>query len=518
MVHSDAGVRLMETLLNVYAAGLLADHASEVADETMHVTVAIVQRLLRCGLLGELLERLCPVEGEAPNVSASQITLLRVLAACLDERLTACQGARTSNRMSSLDLRHIMQKSQRYTQSTLPLLPLFCTLASYAASVMKQHVDHGDVRDFRGLVRAHMALLAVMQCLHLAGMCAQEDIVHRETSGDTELLARMRAPESGVVDACVGTYADCFDIVLALMHEANRFFPAQSPFQPGREEARRTMQAGGQDTTARPVSPGASVHSRHASDTGIHTARASDEERTPSPKARRVSLCTSDAPAKNDTGDGAPGSDLGRSATGKRHPVADDRPALHRLKCSALQLLGTLAFEPSGAPHLPEVRALQNRVREQGGLLDTLSLTQVDKHNPCTLRSLLLTPRYPRVRHLYVALPARWERGLAGAGRCTAPGIAGAHADHRGHTDRQWHGLDAIDTNGTYDTNPPSNQNNPRRLVARPRASAQPRSAPQVRASGWAPCPVCCRRPNGAALHRSATHASAAAHGPCPPA
>ena len=167
--------------------------------------MAIVQRLFKCGLVGELLDRLAPADNQEPRVIAAQITLLRVLANYLDERLARLQNThRPSGKVRMLS--SVMQKSQRFTQSTEPLPALFCSLVAYAVRTMKQHVDGGGVDDFRGLIRAHMALLAVLACLHRIGLCAQEDVAHHETSGDTEFLARMRAPASGVVEACVGTW------------------------------------------------------------------------------------------------------------------------------------------------------------------------------------------------------------------------------------------------------------------------------------------------------------------------
>lgn len=136
------------------------------------------------------------------------------------------------------------------------------------------------------------------------------------------------------------------------MHESNRFFPAQNPFQPGRTDA-----------------PGAApATSRYPADV---PATHDDDACAP----RRVPASPPPTPPLPD-GHVA-------SSTAQAHPVTDSRPALYRLKCSVLQLLGTLAFEPSGAPHLADVSALQDRVRERGGLLDTLNMTQLDEHNPC---------------------------------------------------------------------------------------------------------------------------------------
>lgn len=59
----------------------------------------------------------------------------------------------------------------------------------------------------------------------------------------------------------------------------------------------------------------------------------------------------------------------------------DDRPGLPYLKRTALQVLGTLAFHAKGTSW-DDVHAFQDRVREAGGLIEVLSLTQLDELNP----------------------------------------------------------------------------------------------------------------------------------------
>ena len=122
----------------------------------------------------------------------------------------------------------------------------------------------------------------------------------------------------------------------------------------------------------------------HAVDGHADGARAADgqsdmRDGTPDKVAMRFAAATNAPPPAPPIPDGhVPTPNL------MPHPVTDSRPALHRLKCSVLQLIGTIVYEPPGMPRLAEVTALQDRVREQGGLLDTLSMTQADQHNPCT--------------------------------------------------------------------------------------------------------------------------------------
>lgn len=133
--------------------------------------------------------------------------------------------------------------------------------------------------------------------------------------------------------------------------------------------------------------PAADGHAgAHAVDDDAHGAHAADgpsdmRDGTPNKVAMR-----SDAGAGASTQPSAAPLPDGHVPTPNlmSHPVTDSRPALHRLKCSVLQLIGTIVYEPPGMPRLAEVTALQDRVREQGGLLDALSMTQADQHNPCT--------------------------------------------------------------------------------------------------------------------------------------
>lgn len=161
---------------------------------------------MRCGLFGQLLLSLRPASGGEPHVSTSQVTLLHILAACLEARLERCKGEQHTHRISSRMLSKVMQRSERYMNSMVPLLSVFRDVAHYTIHTMKEHVDGRGVSDFRGLIRAHMALLAALQCLHLSGMCGQEDVARRETTGNTQFLARLRSPDDKIVETCVGTY------------------------------------------------------------------------------------------------------------------------------------------------------------------------------------------------------------------------------------------------------------------------------------------------------------------------
>lgn len=75
------------------------------------------------------------------------------------------------------------------------------------------------------------------------------------------------------------------------------------------------------------------------------------------------------------------------SSTGKAHNQSDQdatqtkRPRLDKLKRDLVALLGVIAFK-RGPKDEESVKRVQDLVREEGGLLDVLNLTQLDEHNP----------------------------------------------------------------------------------------------------------------------------------------
>ncbi|PWN37276.1 uncharacterized protein FA14DRAFT_12525 [Meira miltonrushii] len=75
------------------------------------------------------------------------------------------------------------------------------------------------------------------------------------------------------------------------------------------------------------------------------------------------------------------------SSTGKAHSQSDQdantskRPRLDKLKRDLVALLGVIAFK-RGPKDEDSVKRVQDLVREEGGLLDVLNLTQLDEHNP----------------------------------------------------------------------------------------------------------------------------------------
>ena len=75
------------------------------------------------------------------------------------------------------------------------------------------------------------------------------------------------------------------------------------------------------------------------------------------------------------------------SSTGKAHSQGNNeqiqtkRPRLDKLKRDLVALLGVIAYK-RGQKDEESVKRVQDLVREKGGLLDVLNLTQLDEHNP----------------------------------------------------------------------------------------------------------------------------------------
>ncbi|WFD32925.1 hypothetical protein MSPP1_003978 [Malassezia sp. CBS 17886] len=332
LVDTRVGRSILDAALHLYDAALLDD--GEEVLEMKHITVAIVARLVECGLGARLLQALGPAQppdarAAAAHVSAAQITCLQAMGDAMDIRLDARKhAARVVRHSGDAPGAHgagatAVQQDAHWTAALSALAPMFVDLAADAVATMRAHrEDRG--RDLAGLIRVHMALLALLACLTHGAMCAQEDAARRVASADTALLARLRAADSGVVDAC-----------LDLLREAHRFFPPQNPFR--RSGARDSTRGAG---SGEPVA--AAGHASAAPAAG-HTLTSTGR-------------ADGDAPA--------------------------DRPSLYTLKRSALQLLAALAFHPQDARANADVQALQDHVRARGGLGDVLNMTMLDENNP----------------------------------------------------------------------------------------------------------------------------------------
>ena len=210
LVRSPEGCRVMDVLLQLYESTQLGE--SRAAHESGDVIVAIVHRLLVAGLVQELLAGLAP-RSDSSRVSASHVALLRVCAECIHMRLDVLKSGNSDARRHACDT----DRAALWMRSTLPLVDMLVELANYAEAAMRA-VRQDGAADVGGLVRTHLALLALLESLTAAVMCGQELVAARiDSSGDTELLGALRSRR--VAAACV-----------SLLREAHTFMPAQSPF------------------------------------------------------------------------------------------------------------------------------------------------------------------------------------------------------------------------------------------------------------------------------------------------
>lgn len=267
LVHTMHGRRVLQVVLASYDAALVHE-----TSDTLHVILALTDRLCEHGHWGPLLVALGPTE----DMNASQLALVRTL----------------------IENMHLHRKEEGASASMIaclePLMGMVTDLSRATTQCLA--TIQADPAQVPRLVRAHVGLLALLEAVHVMALHAQET----PSSESAHILTVMRA--SDMIHACI-----------ELLREARAFVPPRPPFQP----AAPAVQA---DAHERPSK--------------LHT---------PQPD--------------------------------------DDRPGLPYLKRTALQVLGTLAFHAQGTSW-DDVHALQDRVREAGGLIEVLSLTQLDELNP----------------------------------------------------------------------------------------------------------------------------------------
>ncbi|WFD34346.1 hypothetical protein MCUN1_001185 [Malassezia cuniculi] len=280
LAHLSGGRDILEVLLSGYDAAT-GDDGPE-AGAVLDIAVHIVRRLFERGHTSVLLDG---------SMGPMQITLLRVLADVLQERVEECAT------------QHVAPLPRA---AVAPLARLLGTLAHDAADIMHAHLASEET-DLRELIRAHIALVALLDSLTSVAMAGHE------LESDAPRLAELR--DDVMLEATV-----------RLLNASHAFFPAQSPFQ------------------------GTSVGEAPAGHVLSATGRAAQLQH--------------------------------------QHQQHSQRPALHTLKRGAIRLLGK--------PYTPAVAAVQDRVREAGGLLDVLNATVLDETNPYmrehaifTLRALL---------------------------------------------------------------------------------------------------------------------------------
>lgn len=205
----------LELILTAYDAAA-ADDAGE-AGAVLDIVAGIVRRLFERGHVGSFL---------GADVGPMQVTLLRVLADVLQERVDECKKAA----IAPLPRAAVAPLAWQLTQ-----------LAAFARDVMESHM-RGDATDLRGLIRAHVALVALLDALTSVATSG-----HEAGTGDAARLAELR--EDRLLEETV-----------RLLHTAHAFFPAQSPFRgapagdaPDGHVLSSTGRASAADAPARPA-------------------------------------------------------------------------------------------------------------------------------------------------------------------------------------------------------------------------------------------------------------------------
>lgn len=203
----------------------------------------------------------------------------------------------------------------------------FEALATWAERTMNATLQHSTTApvDSR-LVEVHVGLILMLQCLSNLAMATETARQGSERHSTGEaVLAQMRS------DRFV-------EVLLALMRTTSAFSPPVSPFRPTK--------------------------------LATHASR-------PAPDGHVLSS----------TGKARIDDDLHGLSDGSRGN-SQVRPRLDKLKRDLVGLLGIVAYQ-RGQHDRPTVRRVQDLVREKGGLLDVLNLTQLDERNPCAYRLYL---------------------------------------------------------------------------------------------------------------------------------
>lgn len=79
-----------------------------------------------------------------------------------------------------------------------------------------------------------------------------------------------------------------------------------------------------------------------------------------------------------------PGHSITSTGASLPNDATDKGPDLGNLKRDIVNLLGVLSFQRSSDDKI-QVKRVQDTVRESGGLIDVLNMTQLDERNPCRL-------------------------------------------------------------------------------------------------------------------------------------
>lgn len=389
-----AGLALIESLLSssesimLQAASTTRNRADsehepdsdlEGLDESLGFIYTIFAILFEAGFASLLVSGLAPIEeisspstasmpAETPIITSSQLTLLKLLDSWLhanQKQVAESSSSPVQERTSAPTMRlgPAAARSGRGERSTSDtgltgLVDIFIQLSAFARSAMshgiaKDGVSADEQPQDRRLIGVHHGLLLLLQSLLSISMTADgwsEELppyTDSETKDDQSfarlsraLLSDMRSNEAFVEE------------LVALLDQTHQYAPALSPFRPA--EAR---------SADAPV---------EAVDT-----RATDR---PLPQGHALSA-------------------TGRAA----HESSATQPSygFDHLKRDIVRVLGSLVYAPTrsapdgqerhdvgGAANISahtekQIRQVQDRVREKGGLFHVLNMTVLDERNPC---------------------------------------------------------------------------------------------------------------------------------------
>lgn len=201
LVHCKPARQAMEVVLHLYEAALYEETSDTVSITYVlfpHSSIALVDRLFGAGLIGPLLDTL----GTDMDIRPAQLALLRALIECLHQHVQTPPAD---------------QVEAPWVANVRPLIDRAVALSTYAAESMQQVANEGA--DAQGLVRAYMGLLALLECLHWAGLRAHQDVTAARTTEAAALLPLLREP--AVLGACI-----------ELLRQARSFYPPKAPFAP----------------------------------------------------------------------------------------------------------------------------------------------------------------------------------------------------------------------------------------------------------------------------------------------
>ncbi|EPQ31041.1 uncharacterized protein PFL1_01230 [Pseudozyma flocculosa PF-1] len=399
-----AGLEIVETLLNLAdsivlqtsthpddddaefktpsssAAGAGAGNAAPTAaaqashqqlEESLRLINEIFRLLFAQGMASNLLRGLAPIETissdapeaatmDRPVVNASQMTLLKLLDSWLHFGIAAAAASDAGHE----DAVSFSPSSTSHLGGLEELVALFLHLSRFVRTAMAKGLEDRDRQDKR-VVGVHQVLLLVLQCLLSLGLVADGWSVSAPTTAPPDSTSDKGL--KAVSCAYLSTLREDREFVeelVALLHQTALFAPPVSPFKP-------TLNPDGNGPNSTSTSTTMPLPEGHVlSSTGSAAASAGgeDEKRYGFDHLKRDivrvlgTLVYSPFPASSSTGGGEATSD----------------PAAAAARNETVR----------------QIRAVQDLVREAGGLWDVMNMTVLDERNPYMREHAIFTLRY----------------------------------------------------------------------------------------------------------------------------